>query len=129
MRQNIDLTSNQMFSRYAQPATIQGFIRGIFGTKFPWDIPWSRTAGEKFEAVKTGDRYERKIKKLCDDEISKNYCDRCGAHLVTIPWNRTYGLCQKCHSELNKELGFEHVIPWILKKDSSVNRDATILNW
>lgn len=127
MKSNIDLTENQIFSR--QQFTMSGFARSIFGTWFHWSIPWSRMTGKEFEAIRTGDKQERESKKLCDEAVSRNYCDRCGVYLVNIPWNRTYGLCRKCSDELGKEVGAMLTYPWGEEASMEPNDALLTLNW
>lgn len=127
MKSNIDLTENQMFSR--QQSTWRGFASSIFGIEFPWSFSWLRMTGKEFEAIRTGDRQERESKKLCDEAVSRNYCDRCGAYLVNIPWNRTYGLCPKCQDELDKEMGTMLAYPWGKETVMKPNNALLSLSW
>lgn len=127
MKRNIDLTENQMFSR--QSFAIRGTLRTIFGIEFPWNFSLERIACKEFEAIRTGDKQERESKKLCDEAVSRNYCDRCGAYLVSIPWNRTYGLCQRCHDELDIELGRMFVYPWGDETPMQPDDALLSLNW
>lgn len=124
MKSNIDLTENQMFSR--QSFNVRGIISTIFGTEYPWTFSWLGTHGKEFEAIRTGNRQERESKKLCDEAVSRNYCDRCGTYLVNIPWNRTYGLCQQCSDDLDREL---RTYPWGEKTPMSPNNGLLSLNW
>lgn len=124
MKSNIDLTENQIFSR--QDFFVRGIFSTIFGIEFPWTFRWLGLNSEKFEAIRTGDRQERESKKLCDEAVSRNYCDRCGAYLVNIPWNRTYGLCQQCSDDLGKEL---RTYPWGEKASMRPNNELLSLNW
>lgn len=110
MKSNIDLTKNQIFSR--QSFIIRGLDSTTFGTEFPWTFQCPGLDGKKFEAMRTGDRKEREHKKVCDEAVSRNYCDCCGTYLVNIPWNRTYGLCQRCSDDLDRGL---RTYPWSRK--------------
>lgn len=126
MKSNIDLTWNQIFSR--QSFAVRGIVSTIFGTEFPWTFQWLGLNSKEFEAIRTGDRQERETKKLCDEAVSRNYCDRCGAYLVNIPWNRTYGLCQQCSDDLDKELK-TRTYPWGEKASMHPNNELLSLNW
>lgn len=129
MKSNIDLTENQMFSR--QSFSMRGIIRASFWEEFPWSITRARTRmiRKEFEAIWTGDRQERESKKLCDEEMSRNYCDRCGAYLVSIPWSRTYGLCRRCQDELDRQLGTILTYPWGEEMSMQPNSTLLSLNW
>lgn len=126
IKSNIDLTENQIFSR-------QSFsMRGIsFVAEFPWSISRAKTImiRNEFEAIWTGDRQERESKKLCDKEMSRNYCDCCGVYLVSIPWSRTYGLCQRCEDELDRQLGTMLTYPWGEEIPMQPNSTLLSLNW
>lgn len=124
MKSNIDLTENQMFSR--EPVQLRGIVSTIFGMALPWTFRQLRIHCREFEAIRTGDRQEREAKKLCDKEVSRNYCDRCGVYLANIPWSRTYGLCQKCSDDLEKEF---RTYPWEDKTPSRPNNELRSLNW
>lgn len=110
MKRNIDLTENQMFSQ--RTFFEQRVVKLASGTELPWSFPWARVEIERFEAIRTENKQERWYKKLYDEEISRNYCDRCGAYLISIPWNRTYGLCHQCHDELGRESETILTYPW-----------------
>lgn len=127
MKSNIDLTENQMFSR--QQFVLRGITRYISGIEFPWCFSLMRMVREEFEAIRTGDKEERESKKLCDEAISGNYCDRCGVYLVNVPWNRTYGLCHKCHDELEKEMGTMLAYPWENETAIKPNNALFSLSW
>lgn len=129
IKSNIDLTENQIFSR--QSFSMRGIIRTSFGVKFPWRVSLARTImiRKEFEAIRTGDRQERESKKLCDEEMSRNYCDRCGAYLVSIPWSRAYGLCRRCQDELDRQLGTMFTYPWGEEMSMQPNSTLLSLNW
>lgn len=129
IKSNIDLTENQIFSR--QSFSMRGIIRDSFGVKFPWRVPLVRTImiRKEFEAIRTGDRQERESKKLCDEEMSRNYCDRCGTYLVSIPWSRAYGLCRRCQDELDIQLGTMFTYPWGEEMSMQPNSTLLSLNW
>lgn len=59
--------------------------------------------------VLTGNKRERHMKRITNEELSRWYCDRCGAYLKKFPWNRNNGLCITCNKELNVELGHHDI--------------------
>lgn len=99
MKSNIDLTSNEMFSREKVAITKNGSDL----------IP-------KFEGIRTGDKRCRELKELCERESTGDYCDCCGSYLKTIPWDRTYGLCKKCMAHYAKEDWAKEDLPWVSHK-------------
>lgn len=107
MKSNIDLTSNEMFSRKSVPLQFNFIMKHIYG--LPWDmskvtiIKNDSDLIPKFEGIRTGDKRYREIKELCERESTGNYRDCCGSYLKTIPWDRTYGLCRKCMAHYAKE--------------------------
>ena len=50
--------------------------------------------------------------------ISNDHCNCCGAYLKSVPWNKTYGLCQKCESYISKRFATRKTrIPWYVKDE------------
>lgn len=66
------------------------------------DIP----IGPHYEALLTGDAYERKLKKfMVDYETDQCLCDRCGGFIIRKPWDfENSKLCHKCEVELEQEI-------------------------
>lgn len=132
MKSNIDLTFNEMFSR--EPISIHlNHIKRHIG--FPWDmskitiVESDNDLFPKFEGIRTGDKEQRKIKELCENENTGDYCDCCGSYLKTIPWNRTYGLCQKCMAHYAKEYWKKEDLPWGKPQDMRGQRGLNPLFW
>lgn len=125
IKDNVDLTKNQMFSR-GESFSLRRIKTSLFGAKLPWDFRPLRMPSRKFEAIRTGDREERETKELCDEEMSRDYCDCCGAYLANIPWDRTYGLCQKCSDRLDRAV---KISPWEEKTQTDQNNEVQSLNW
>ena len=114
IKNNIDLTSNEMFSRQVDTFL---FIKQVLYYKFPWNykelhrIECETDLQPKFEGILTGNREEINSKKLYMVIDSGDVCDRCGISLKSIPWDRTYNLCKKCYKALEKEYGKK--FPWL----------------
>lgn len=127
MKSNIDLTSNEMFSRRPFP-TIS--IREVLFDKFPWvyremtPITCEADMRPKFEGILTGNKEEIERKKLYKRMDAGNTCDRCGKSLEIIPWDRHYDLCQKCWEDLEKEYGKKY--PW--EPDPEIRSNRNILS-
>ena len=131
MKSNIDLTSNEMFSRNSF-STISKSIKRSFG-KFPWNtqfciIESDVDLGIKFEGIKTGNKNQREMKKLCEQENTGDYCDCCGAYLKSIPWDRTYGLCRKCMVYYDDKY-HKKKIPWNMSSEMMIARGFNPLFW
>lgn len=108
MKSNIDLTSNEMFSR----------------KQFR-----NRALEPRFEGILTGNREERYLKNLCEQEVTGDYCDCCGKYLKTIPWDRTYGLCKKCMDYCDKHYSDKEKFPWGKEPDMRGRRGLNPLSW
>lgn len=133
MKSNIDLTSNEMFSRPERGLYFSSYR--IFGGMFPWVLRFSevysdsdRHSGE-YEVIFTGDRAERESKELCRQENTGNYCDCCGASLIKIPWGRTYGLCRRCNADMEKSHGNKPKFPWGEVLEMRGQRGSNPLLW
>ena len=104
MKSNIDLTSNEMFSRKTLKLSEE-----IFSHDFPWTydlfIPIKHRgfSSEQQEIIFTGNRKDRELKNLCSQEFSGDYCNHCGAFLKRMPWNTRFDLCERCNSDLERE--------------------------
>lgn len=114
MRENIDLTSTQIFSvRNAAWLHIPKLLRRIS------DMPWSVESEDGVSDIDyrlelpfpTGNRRQRDEITLCDQELSRQYCDCCGYYLISVPWNPKIGLCDRCNNRMRMEYG-EHKFPW-----------------
>ncbi len=133
MKSNIDLTSNEMFSRESVSLQFNFIIKHIYG--LPWDM--SKVAITKndsdlipkFEGIRTGDKRCRELKELCERESTGDYCDCCGSYLKTIPWDRTYGLCKKCMAHYAKEDWAKEDLPWGKPQEMRGQMETNPLFW
>ena len=110
MKTNVDLTESQMFSGISHNIRI--------GNK---NISWrtmedlyGSTLSEEYEnlpLVFVGNKEDRELQKLSEEECSHNYCDRCGKELTKVIWRRSNCLCKKCNDILDKQLNIKK-IPW-----------------
>lgn len=132
IKSNIDLTSNEIFSR--NPISIHSL--NIFNKKFPWsklDFQTTRSEADlqgKFEGIVTGNRETREMKMLCQRIDEGNHCDCCGESLVTLPWDRTWGLCKDCLAEMESRLENRNKskFPWKVDREMRASRRIS-LNW
>ena len=106
MKRNVDLTENMIFSRNNTFGLIIARIKG----KYPWIKHINEIKSDDYfskqrqRIVTTGNSVERaKIEEFRQMD-SQDTCDCCGASLIDIPWDRTYGVCKKCteHYEWEK---------------------------
>jgi len=133
MKSNIDLTENEMFSRPARNFSFP--YHRMFGYRFPWDLRFTEVHSDselysgQYEVIFTGDKEERGLKELCRQENTGNYCDCCGASLIEIPWDRTYGLCRRCHADMEKSYGNKPKFPWGEVSEMRGQRGNNPLSW
>lgn len=119
IKSNIDLTSNEMFSRRSlldlSNVGRRMFLDSreivLYKMAYPWSIGREESC-MKHELVFTGNAEDRYYKNLSEEAISRNYCDCCGEYLVKIPWDRTYGLCRKCDEEMERQYNPKDNFPW-----------------
>lgn len=134
MKSNIDLTSNEMFSRQSPHDTIYEIIRQYLYGKFPWSCAFGKRCtsdkdlGCEFEGIKTGDKATRNSKRLCDEELSGDYCLRCGRPFTKTPWEKSDGLCRKCNEEMKMDHRIASKKPWRFNK-SNVPHLPNPLKW
>lgn len=59
-----------------------------------------------YEALLTGDAYDRERKRFMIDYITdQDICDCCGSTIIKKPWSFELGkLCQVCEDRLNREM-------------------------
>lgn len=108
MKPNVDLTANRTFSSMrVRPWSVLSHVRTHMHTRI--FVSSDEELSREQHLVLTGDKKERSMKRLTNDELSRFYCDRCGAYLKRIPWNRSIGLCAACYKELNAELGHHDI--------------------
>lgn len=125
MKSNIDLTSNEMFSRKTFRLSSKMFRHRTFGVldktisyTFPWLYDFYMPnehhgySVERQEIVFTGNRKERTLKNLCKQEYSGDYCDCCGIFLKRMPWNKRVGLCKECDWDMERRF-VKGKHPWL----------------
>lgn len=132
MKSNIDLTSNEMFSGQSPQDAIYKLLRRHVYGKFPWSLAFCKRCtsdkdlGYEFEGIKTGNRATRNSKKLCDEELSDDYCLRCGRPFTKTPWEKSDGVCRKCNEEMDHRIASKK--PWRFNK-SNVPHLPNPLKW
>lgn len=121
MKNNVDLTENQLFSRgnfFQDMALGVLTLSMLTGSKFPWDI------GE-FRQIKSDDEFDLDHQKKSLIALggkkqraevaeyrkmdSVNYCDCCGARMNLKPWDREVGICHQCNYWYEKD---KDKCPW-----------------
>lgn len=129
MKNNIDLTSNEMFSRI--PIKELSHWK-LIGQKYPWEyyemteIKSEEDFKPKFESIFTGDKRERQRKQFAFKMESGDYCDCCGSYLKIIPWDKMDNicLCKTCKKEMSK---ITNKVPWI--KDTNMKANRNLIEW
>lgn len=134
IKSNIDLTSNEMFSR----ASLGSSVKIPRGLRAKWIVATeglyrneSFYSSSQIQIVLTGNREERTEKRLCLEENSGNHCDCCGGYLLDIPWDRTYGLCRRCQKDMDDRFGNrpEDKMPWLKETAAMRRRGHNPLIW
>lgn len=122
MKNNVDLTENQLFSRsnFFQDIALGVLTLGIItGSKFPWDLKDFRQikSDDEFDLdhqrkslIAVGDKKQRAEVAEFRKMDSLNYCDCCGARMNLKPWDREMGVCHKCNEYYEKQ--DKQKIPW-----------------
>lgn len=125
MKNNVDLTENQLFSRgnFFQDMALGVLTLGmITGSKFPWDLKDFRQikSDDEFDLdhqrkslIAVGDKKQRAEVAEFRKMDSLNYCDCCGARMNLKPWDREIGTCRKCDEYYEKQ--DKQKIPWSRK--------------
>ena len=98
MKNNVDLTESQLFSRRLPTLTLEM----ITVSKFPWDtgiFQHIRSDDEldlnhqKKSLIALGDKKQRAEISEYWKMDSVNYCDCCGERMNLKPWDREIGIC------------------------------------
>lgn len=109
MKNNVDLTENQIFSRnnfFADMALGVLTLSMIARTKFPWDSKEFRQikSDDEFDLdhqrkslIAVGDKKQRAEVAELRKMDNLNYCDCCGVRMNLKPWDRENGICHKCN--------------------------------
>ena len=115
MKNNVDLTENQLFSRnnFFQDMALGVLTLGmITGSKFPWDLKDFRQikSDDEFDLdhqrkslIAVGDKKQRAEVTEFRKMDSANYCDCCGARMNLKPWDGEMGVCHKCNEYYEKQ--------------------------
>lgn len=108
MKNNVDLTENQLFSRsnfFQDMALGVLTLATLAGSKFPWDLKGFRQikSDDEFDLdhqrkslIAVGNKKQRAEVAEFRKMDSANYCDCCGARMNLKPWDREVGICRKC---------------------------------
>lgn len=122
MKNNVDLTENQIFSRnnfFTDIALGVLTLGMITGSKFPWDLKDFRQikSDDEFDLdhqrkslIAVGDKKQRAEVADFRKMDSANYCDCCGIRMNLKPWDREIGTCRKCYEYYETQGGQK--IPW-----------------
>ena len=130
IKSNIDLTSNEMFSKPIRNFSLHKMLRS-----FPWNLRFTKIFydsdlnSRRNEVVLTGNKKEREEKELCRQGDSGDYCDYCGASLIEIPWDRTYGLCKRCYADMESLYENKTEYPWGKASEMKGQRGKNPLFW
>lgn len=131
MKSNVDLTSNEIFSRnIISTKRIARYIKGMF----LWTPPYIHKSDfdvdmqTEREVIFTGNKEIRNCKKLCEEEYSGEYCDCCGYPLNKKPWLFRYGLCKRCNNRVYKTKKSDKM-PWYKNDDMKIKRGLNPLIW
>ena len=115
MKNNVDLTENQIFSRsnfFQDMALGVLTLAMIDGSKFPWDLKdfWQIKSDDEFDLdhqrkslIAVGDKKQRSEVAEFRKMDSVNYCDCCGTRMNLKPWDREIGTCRKCDDYYEKQ--------------------------
>lgn len=138
MKNNVDLTENQLFSRgnfFEDMALGVLTLSMLTGRKFPWDIGEFRyiRSGDEFDIehqrvslITLGDKKKRAEIAEYRKMDSVNYCDCCGTRMNLKPWDREMGICRKCndyHESKDKDK-----CPWRNKTISIEERRISVFD-
>ncbi len=116
MKNNVDLTENQLFSRrspFEDMALGVLTLSMLTGSKFPWDIGEFQQirSDDEFDIehqrnslIALGDKKKRAEIAEYRKMDSADYCDRCGVRMNLKPWDREIGICRKCDSHYRKDI-------------------------
>lgn len=122
MKNNVDLTENQIFSRsnFFQDMSLGVLtLAMIAGSKFPWDLKDFRKikSDDEFDLghqrkslIAVGDKKQRAEVAEFRKMDSPNYCDCCGVRMNLKPWDMEIGTCRKCDDYYETQGGQK--IPW-----------------
>lgn len=126
MKNNVDLTEDQIFSRinFFQDMALGVLTLSMIAQwEFPWDLNNFRNirSDDEFDLdhqrkslIAVGDKKQRAEVSEFRKMDSENYCDCCGARMNLKPWDREIGTCRKCDDYYEKR--DKQKIPWNRKE-------------
>ena len=102
MKPNVDLTENRVFTDRDHHTIADFSLRIVSAERL---VGFKRLEHmEDGELILTGNAHMRSIKRMADEEMSGEYCPRCGARLSSgPPWLSKYGLCSECTEQVMRE--------------------------
>lgn len=115
MKNNVDLTENQIFSRnnFFEDIALGVLILPIISrAKIPWDLKDFRhirpddeldSEHQRKSLIAVGDKKQRAEVAEFRKMDSIDYCDCCGARMNLNPWDREIGVCRKCNDYYEKK--------------------------
>ena len=136
MKNNVDLTENQIFSRRTLQENYTIFVISAARGKHPWESNvFSEVSTDdelnlghqKKSLIALGDKKQRaevaELRKM--DNV--NYCDCCGARMNLKPWDREIGLCHKCNEHCEKQDKVK--FPWSRKSIGIGERRISVFDF
>lgn len=129
MKSTIDLTRDEMFSH---PLTLARNVEDLIkvsDSKLPWNKElddYFKSNSPEFQSVLTGNNKERKSKQSFLDMYLGIRCECCGISLHLIPWNKVYGLCNKCYDKLEHQCNKNSNYPWTF---NNLDKEIDVLYW
>ncbi len=86
------------------------------------------TPERHYEALLTGDAYERESKRfMIDYETEQCICDRCGDTITRKPWDfQESKLCIRCEAEFEKEMEDKRAVENLLLSDEMISEIAIL---
>lgn len=139
MKNNVDLTENQIFSRnnfFTDMALGILTLSMLAGTKFPWDLKGFRQikSDDEFDLyhqrkslIAVGDKKQRAEVAEFRKMDSLDYCDCCGAIMNLKPWDREIGTCHKCNEYYEKQDKVK--FPWSRKAIGTDERRISVFDF
>lgn len=115
MKNNVDLTENQIFSRnnfFEDMALGVLTLSMLARAKFPWYLKDFRQirSDDEFDLdhqrkslIAVGDKKQRAEVAEFRKMDSLDYCDCCGARMNLKPWDSEIGVCHKCNDYYEKQ--------------------------
>lgn len=101
MKDNVDLTQDKDFRNTNDKLySLRDILFKNFN-KFPWDFKNILNSTLNYKQIFfTGNKKERKNKKMNQNYKNQTECECCGKDLSKKKWNNYYGLCNRCDKRL-----------------------------